>query len=100
MTLSDSWDTPPSNPNNRRSSVLSCIHWGIGRNLGPSVPAHGFSAVSPGHRRMRYSVVSRLQMNSYLYTNQTRIYILYTHTRDVTEDYAKHTRPAHMKFTR
>ena len=22
MTLSDSWDTPPSNPNNRRSSVL------------------------------------------------------------------------------
>ena len=23
MTLSDSWDTPPSNPNNRRSSVFS-----------------------------------------------------------------------------
>ena len=22
MTLSDSWDTPPSNPNNRRSSVF------------------------------------------------------------------------------
>ena len=24
MTLSDSWDTPPSNPNNRRSSVIYC----------------------------------------------------------------------------
>ena len=26
MTLSDSWDTPPSNPNNRRSSVLRKIN--------------------------------------------------------------------------
>ena len=26
MTLSDSWDTPPSNPNNRRSSVLIVVY--------------------------------------------------------------------------
>ena len=25
MTLSDSWDTPPSNPNNRRSSVFDSL---------------------------------------------------------------------------
>ena len=26
MTLSDSWDTPPSNPNNRRSSVATSLY--------------------------------------------------------------------------
>ena len=32
MTLSDSWDTPPSNPNNRRSSVSE-----TGRQINPRI---------------------------------------------------------------
>ena len=29
MTLSDSWDTPPSNPNNRRSSVILSVQFDL-----------------------------------------------------------------------